>query len=45
MRQKGQITIPVAIRWHLGIKPGDYVRFEYDDITRELRLIPVKDEQ
>lgn len=29
--QKGQVTIPAAIRKQLGLKPGDKVRFESDD--------------
>ncbi len=26
--QKGQVTIPAAVRKYLGLKPGDSVRFE-----------------
>lgn len=29
--QKGQVTIPAAIRKQLGLMPGDKVRFETDD--------------
>jgi AbrB family looped-hinge helix DNA binding protein len=25
---KGQITVPIAIRKSLGVKPGDHIRFE-----------------
>ena len=30
MTQKGQVTIPVAIRRKLGLKPRDRVRFEFE---------------
>ena len=31
MTQKGQVTIPVAVRRMLGLKPGDRVRFLTQD--------------
>jgi AbrB family looped-hinge helix DNA binding protein len=36
VREKGQITIPAALRAHLGLKPGDRVRF--DLVDGELRM-------
>ncbi len=38
--QKGQVTIPSAIRNALGIKPKDKVTFEL--VNGEVRLRPVK---
>lgn len=29
--QKGQVTIPLAVRQALGIRPGSEVRFELDE--------------
>jgi AbrB family looped-hinge helix DNA binding protein len=31
LTQKGQVTIPLAIRARLGLKPRDLVRFELND--------------
>ena len=40
LTQKGQVTIPVMIRSHLGLKPKDMVRFELDGDV--LRLKPAQ---
>jgi AbrB family looped-hinge helix DNA binding protein len=40
--QKGQVTIPLAVRRALGITPGTEVRFELDDGTA--RLVPDRDQ-
>ena len=37
---KGQITIPIAIRRALGLRPGDGLLFETD--TKGVRVRPVK---
>lgn len=37
MTSKGQVTVPVAIRRKLGLKPGQPVRFEMKDSTVELQ--------
>ena len=34
MSSKGQLTIPLAVREHLGLKPGDMVDFHIDDAGR-----------
>ena len=39
---KGQITIPVAIRKSLGVKPGDHLRFEQQE--GGIRLVRDTDE-
>jgi len=39
MTQKGQVTIPAAIRARLGLRPKDRVRFEVDG--DEVKLRPV----
>jgi len=39
MTAKGQITLPVAIRKRLGLKPGDKVGFVRDG--EEIRLVNV----
>jgi AbrB family looped-hinge helix DNA binding protein len=46
MTQKGQVTIPAAIREEMGLKPGDVVQFEEHDghwvvIPRRSRLADV----
>lgn len=40
---KGQTTIPKAVREHMGVKPGDRVRFfvRPDGIVMMLPVIPV----
>ena len=38
LTEKGQVTIPLAIRRQLGLKPRDVVRFEMDQDG--VRLIP-----
>jgi AbrB family looped-hinge helix DNA binding protein len=40
--QKGQVTIPLAVRRALGITPGTEVRFELDDGSA--RLVPDRDQ-
>jgi antitoxin PrlF len=40
--QKGQVTIPLAVRRALGISPGTEVRFELDHGTA--RLVPDHDQ-
>src|SRR5438874_1315271 len=40
LTQKGQVTIPQAIRARLGLKPRDRVRFEVDG--DEVKLKPVE---
>lgn len=37
--QKGQVTVPAEIRKELGIKPRDFVRFEFT--PDGVRLLPV----
>jgi AbrB family looped-hinge helix DNA binding protein len=37
MTQKGQVTIPAAIRARLGLRPRDRVRFEVDGDEVKLR--------
>ncbi len=37
---KGQITVPLAIRKRLGVKPGDRVEFIEEDGKTVLRPIP-----
>ena len=37
MTQKGQVTIPAAIRARLGLRPKDRVRFEVDGDDVKLR--------
>jgi antitoxin PrlF len=37
MTQKGQVTIPAAIRARLGLRPKDRVRFEVDGDEVKLR--------
>jgi antitoxin PrlF len=39
---KGQITVPVAIRRELGVRPGDVLLFEKD--TTGIRVRPVRTE-
>lgn len=36
--QKGQVTIPLAVRRALGIKPGSDVEFELDERGARLRV-------
>ncbi len=38
---KGQITVPKDVRLHLGLKPGDRVRFVIEPDGR-VRLMPAK---
>lgn len=38
---KGQITVPKDVRQHLGLKPGDRVRFVIEPDGR-VRLMPAK---
>jgi len=38
--QKGQVTIPVAVRRQLGLKPRDRVVFESTDGTVTIRKAP-----
>jgi AbrB family looped-hinge helix DNA binding protein len=38
--QKGQVTIPIAIRTRLGLKPRDRVRFEVEGDEVKLRPVP-----
>jgi AbrB family looped-hinge helix DNA binding protein len=40
MTQKGQVTIPAAIRARLGLRPRDRVRFEI--VGDEVRLSPAR---
>ena len=40
LTQKGQVTIPLAIRARLGLKPRDLVRFEVDG--DEVKLKPAR---
>jgi len=40
LTQKGQVTIPAAIRTRLGLKPRDRVRFEIDG--DDVRLKPAQ---
>ena len=40
--EKGQITIPVAVRRARGIKPGDRIDFQLDDDDRKITLRPRK---
>lgn len=42
LTQKGQVTIPVAIRSRLGLKPKDKVRFEVDGDEVKIKLAPSK---
>lgn len=42
LTQKGQVTIPVAIRSRLGLKPKDMVRFEIDGDVVKLKASPSK---
>lgn len=37
---KGQITIPVAVRRRLGLRPGDRVHFSLEDDRAVLRAVP-----
>jgi len=38
--QKGQVTIPVDIRRHLGLKPGDSVQFYRTNGEFKLKPLP-----
>lgn len=40
LTQKGQVTIPLAIRSRLGLKPKDRVRFELEGEVVVLRRAP-----
>ena len=40
--QKGQVTIPAAVRSRLGLKPRDKVRFEVEGDVVTLRPAPSK---
>jgi AbrB family looped-hinge helix DNA binding protein len=40
MTQKGQVTVPAAIRAHLGLKPRDRVRFEVDGAEVKIKPAP-----
>ena len=40
--QKGQVTIPAAIRERLGLKPRDRVRFEVENGTVKLHRVTSK---
>lgn len=40
LTQKGQVTIPVAIRSRLGLKPKDKVRFEVEGDEVKIKLAP-----
>lgn len=42
LTQKGQVTIPAAIRARLGLKPRDKVRFEVDGEEVKLKPAPSK---
>lgn len=42
LTSKGQITIPVAIRERLGLKPGQVL--DFDETTPYLLAVPVFDE-
>lgn len=42
MTQKGQVTIPAAIRTRLGLRPKDRVRFEVKGDEVKLRLASSK---
>jgi AbrB family looped-hinge helix DNA binding protein len=42
LTSKGQITIPVAIRQRLGLKPGQVL--DFDEVAPFLKAIPVVDE-
>lgn len=35
--EKGQVTIPIDIRWQLGLTPGDEVEFVVEGETARLR--------
>lgn len=39
LTQRGQITIPKRVRDHLGLSPGDTIRFEYAD-GGTVRMVP-----
>jgi antitoxin PrlF len=39
MSSKGQLTIPMAVREHFGLKTGDIVDFYLDDTGRSARLL------
>ncbi len=40
MTPKGQVTIPLAIRRKLGLKPYDHVQFDIQGDTVTIRLAP-----
>ncbi|PLR79470.1 AbrB family transcriptional regulator [Bacillus sp. V3-13] len=40
--QKGQVTIPVEIRRHLGIEPGDRINFIKKDNKAEIEIEVIK---
>ena len=42
MTQKGQVTIPAAIRARLGLRPGDRVRFEIAGAVATIQLAESK---
>lgn len=39
LSKRGQITIPKRVRDHLGLSPGDTIRFEYED-DGTVRMVP-----
>lgn len=45
LRERGQLTLPLAVRESLGLEPGDRVEFEIVDNTAVLRaykLVPAE---
>lgn len=38
---KGQVTIPVDVRNHLGLESGDRIEFSFNEVTGRYEVYPV----